>query len=70
MATNLDNLIAAKANLTAKLVDLTVNPQPSYNIDNQQVSWTAHYESILNQIEKLNALIAMEGPYELKSSMY
>lgn len=67
MATTLENLIAARDNFAAQLVELSANPKPSYNIDGQSVRWTEHYKFISSQIDKLNDQINDEQPFEIVS---
>lgn len=57
----LDDLNTAKANIAARLVDITANPKPDYSIDGQSVSWTSYFNSLIGQMDALNRLIQVEG---------
>jgi hypothetical protein len=59
----LTSLLARKETILSELA--AMSSQPSYSIDGQWVDHTAHRQALLNELEKLNALIAMEeGPLE------
>ncbi len=60
----LDALLARKATLLADLAALP--SQPTYSIDGQWVDHTAFRHALLNELQKINELIAAaQGPAEL-----
>lgn len=66
MATNLENLNAALANVDAQLAAITATPKPTYSIDGKSVSWGEHFNNLIAAREKLIPLIIQaEGPTEL-----
>jgi hypothetical protein len=59
----LASLLTRKETILSELA--AMSSQPSYSIDGQWVDHTAHRQALLNELEKLNELIAMEeGPLE------
>jgi hypothetical protein len=68
MASDLQNLLTQRSNLIAALTASSVNPQPSYNIGGQSVSWNEFRAGINSQLQEINGLIAAaEGPWEIRS---
>lgn len=53
------NLETVRLQITQRLVEITANPKPSYNVNGQQVGWTEYQKMLLDQLEKLNELIAL-----------
>lgn len=63
MATDLENLLTARAALTAAMAENA--GKPDYSIDGQSVSWG----ELMNRLDVLNRLIAQtEGPTEINST--
>jgi hypothetical protein len=59
----LTSLLARKETILSELAAMA--SQPSYSIDGQWVDHVAHRQALLNELDKLNELIAMEeGPRE------
>jgi hypothetical protein len=67
VATDFNNLIAARSNIIAALAASTLNPQPSYSISGgQQVDWNGYRTSLNAQLQTINEQIAAaEGPWEI-----
>lgn len=67
--TLLANLIAARDNIGAQLAAMTASPKPTYSIDGESVSWTDHFNSLVQRSEDLNRLIQVAGgPFELQTT--
>lgn len=65
MATPLESLTTAKANVCGLLATITTDPKPNYSVDGQSVSWSEYFQMLTNQLEVLNRLIQVEGgPFE------
>ena len=64
MASNLENLKTARANLLAKLAEVSADPKPSYNIDGQSVQWSQYYKMLTDQAGALLDAINNEEPFE------
>lgn len=63
-----DNVNASILNITALIQSITANPQPSYSLDGQSVSWSEYLSSLIERLESLQeASIYMSGPYQLVS---
>lgn len=69
MASNLDNLTAAKANLTAKLASVAADPKPTYSIDGVSFSWESYFRMLTDQLKAINTLITAEDPFIFKSQV-
>lgn len=68
MATALDNVNTAIVNVTALIASITANPQPTYSLDGQSVSWSEYLATLTAQLEKLQeAAVVLSGPYQLIS---
>jgi len=61
MATVLQNLQTALANVAANLAAITANPQPDYSIGGKSYSWAAYFNTLVSQQESLNRAIAVAG---------
>jgi len=69
MASDAENLAAIRSNLLTTLADLTTNPKPNYSINGQSVSWQSLYDSLWNQLSKVNEqMAAVGGPFEHAST--
>ena len=62
-----NSLAAARSQCEALLVQITVNPKPSYTAYGRTYSWTEYQAMLTKQIEDLNRLIAQANPYEIVS---
>lgn len=66
MPSVLDNLITAKANIAAKIAEISANPKPNYSIDGQSISWASYFDMLNSQLGKLDESIAVaQGPFEM-----
>lgn len=65
-----DTIATIKTQTLAIIADLTANPKPSYNIDGQQVSWTEYLAQLWKTVERCNAHLAGETPFEIHSQGY
>lgn len=64
----LDNVNAAILNVTALIEQITAQPQPSYSLDGQAVSWSEYLSMLTAQLAQLQeAAIFLGGPYQLVS---
>jgi hypothetical protein len=68
MATDLENMQTALANVSAKIAEITENMRPTYSIDGQSVSWAEYYamlmktrESIVDAINKLDPYVVISA---------
>lgn len=65
--TEIESLQARKDTILSELATLT--SAPTYSIDGQWVDHNAYRQSLMNELEKLNELIAnAEGPFETKTN--
>lgn len=66
MATSLENLRTALANVEARIVEVTAKPKPDYSLDGKSVSWSGYLNQLIESQAKLReAILAAEGPSEI-----
>lgn len=66
METALDNINTAITQVSALIVTITANPQPSYSVQGVSIPWSEYLSMLTEQLEKLQqAAIFLSGPYEL-----
>jgi hypothetical protein len=66
----LNNLIQARSNIAAQMAAMTAAPKPTYNIDGENVSWTDHWNSLVQRSKEINELIQIAGgQFELQTTM-
>lgn len=57
--------------VASRLVEITANPKPSYNVNGQQVSWNEYARMLREQLESINRVVAdheaVVGLYEITS---
>lgn len=69
MATDAQNLITIRSNLLADMATESANPKATYSIDGQSVSWNEWWNTMLESVQKLDALIsasARQGVVEVR----
>jgi hypothetical protein len=52
------------------IVEITVNPHPSYDIDGQSISWGEYLAQLQNTVEWCNKQAVAEEPFEIHSRGY
>ncbi len=62
-----DSLTTALNQLTALLLEVTLNPKPTYTAYGRSYSWTEYQELLGRQIEQITKLIAQANPFEIVS---
>ena len=68
MASYQANLITAKEQVAARLVELSASPKPSYSVDGQSVSWESYFATLTNQLQALEqAIQRADGPFEVRT---
>lgn len=68
MATYLQNLTTIRANITARLVEVTDSPKPNYTVDGESYSWADYVDMLMRQLEALDKRIqAASGPWEVRT---
>jgi hypothetical protein len=68
MATYSENLVTIRDGITAKLAAMSANPKPNYSIDGESMSWQSLFDSLVSQLDKINAQIQMaDGGFEVRT---
>ena len=63
-----DDLLTARANCAARLVEITSKPKPDYSIDGESYSWAGYFQALTNQLEILDhAIQRADGAWEVNS---
>ncbi len=67
----LADLITARDQIAARLVEATSKLRPDYETNDQEVRWTKYKESLVNDLAKINKAIAAgevdSEPFEILS---
>jgi hypothetical protein len=57
-----------RANIMARIQEVTARPKPNYSIDGQTVSWQSYLDSLMKQLKAIDDQIAMtQEPFEIVS---
>lgn len=60
-----DSLATIRTNLLARIAEVTSKPKPNYNIDGQSFSWQSYLDSLMKNLDAVNAQINAESPFEI-----
>ena len=69
---NETSLHTVRQNLLDRIVEVTAQPKPNYNIEGQQVSWASYLDTLTKQLARIEQLIddddaRNDGPFEIVS---
>lgn len=68
MATEAENLQTSLTNIAQQLADITANPKPTYSENGRSISWTEHFNSLMNAQKLIREqLQKAAGPFEVYS---
>ena len=68
MATYLENLTTARAQIAERLVEVTSQPKPNYSVDGESYSWAEYMAQLQAQLEQLDkAIQRASGPFMVKT---
>ena len=59
-----------KTQTLQQIVDLRVNPKPTYTIDGQNVSWESYLESLQKTVDWCDQKLSQYDPFEIRSQGY
>jgi len=59
-----------KTQTLARIVEITAEQKPSYNIDGQQVSWGAYLKQLQSTVAWADDQINAEDPFEIQTQAY
>lgn len=61
-------LESIRANILARIAEVTASPKPNYSIDGQQVSWQSYLDSLMKQLDAIDIRInSTQEPFEVVS---
>ena len=64
----IDELTDIRDQIVARIKEITAEKKPTYTIDGQSVSWNEYFDSLMKQLQTINAEIATGEPYEVQST--
>lgn len=67
---SLSSLETIKANILARLEEITASPKPNYSVDGQSVSWQSYFDSLMASLKRIDEQINSAEPYEEVSRGY
>lgn len=62
-----ESLQVIRANILARIEEVTSKLRPDYNTDGQQVLWRGYLDTLLASLDKIDAQINASEPYEIIS---
>ena len=65
-----DTIATIKTQTLARIEEITAQPKPSYNIDGQQVAWSAYLAQLQKVVEWCNQQLAGEEVFEIHTLGY
>lgn len=65
MPTDAAQLATIKSQILANLVEITESPKPTYNVDGQNVLWTAYHKMLIDELAVIDGLISAASTYEI-----
>lgn len=66
-----ENLITVREQIAVNLVEMTVDPKPSYALDGESYSWGELFALYTEKLKTLDELIQQAGAaWEIKSRRY
>jgi hypothetical protein len=67
MSTDLQQIAVIKSQTLARIVEITAQPKPTYQLDGQTVSWGDYLTRLQTTIDWCNQKLAAEQPFEYQS---
>lgn len=56
-----------RANILARIAEVTAAPKPNYNIDGQEVSWQDYLDSLFTSLKQIDDNLQTSEPFEVVS---
>lgn len=63
--TETQTLTKIRANLLARIDEITSQPKPNYSIDGQSVSWQSYLDSLFAKLKAIDDQIVSSEPFEV-----
>lgn len=70
MAGDIEQIALIKTQTLARIVEITAEPKPTYQIDGQSVEWGDYLNQLQKTIAWCNAQLAAHSPVEVQSQAY
>jgi hypothetical protein len=70
MPTDIEQITTIKGQTLARIVEITAQPKPTYQIDGQLVSWGDYLAQLQRTVDWCNEKLAGEAPFEFQSQGY
>lgn len=59
-----------KTQTLARIVEITAEQKPTYNIDGQSVSWTSYLKQLQETVAWCDQQLSSEDPFEVHTQSY
>ena len=70
MPTDIEQLTTIKSQTLARIVEITAQPKPTYQIDGQMIAWGGYLALLQQTVDWCNEKLAGEAPFEVQSRGY
>jgi hypothetical protein len=70
MASDIEQIALIKTQTLARIVEITAEPKPTYEIDGQSVAWGDYLNDLEKTIAWCNGQLAAHAPIEVHSQGY
>jgi hypothetical protein len=65
-----DTIAAIKSQTLARIVEITAQAKPTYQIDGQMIAWSGYLAQLQQTVDWCNEKLAGEAPFEAQSQGY
>ena len=70
MATDAEQIATIKSQTLQRIVDITAQPKPNYNIDGQDIKWADYLKQLQATVAWCDAQLNAAEPFEERSYGY
>jgi hypothetical protein len=70
MSNDTQQIALIKSQTLARMVEITSQPKPTYQIDGQTVSWNEYLSRLQGTVDWCNAKLASQQPVEFQTRGY
>jgi hypothetical protein len=69
MPTDLEQIATIKSQTLARIVEITAQPKPTYDIDGQKVAWESYLKQLQATVAWCDERIGAAEPFEIRTSV-
>ena len=70
MSSDAEQIATIKTQTLARIAEITAEPKPSYEIDDQKIAWSDYLKQLRQTVDWCNEKLAGESPFEFHSRGY